>query len=209
MHPGHRRNPLVPRAGNGHAAALSPAGDAVVTLTTTTSGLAAVDLTTLSGPERRRLWSVPGGWTAESTISWAPDGSLIAATYNSEDDEWATVILDADGGVVMHLPETITLPGPNGVWLDNRRLLCVDDALDLFLEDVRGFTRTPMAHRGAVPYALVHGELVTRVETTPDGDTIWSRGGWSTHLMLSSSASAAFPDCAPRPSRPRVRRLAR
>jgi hypothetical protein len=181
-----------PASGTDHAAAVSPAGDAVATLTTTTSGLAAVDLTMLSGPERRRLWSVAGGWTGETTISWSPDGSLIAATYNSEDDEWAAVILDADGAVVAHLPGTVTLPGPNGAWLDDRRLLCVDDDLNLSIVDVSASARTPVDHRGRVPLALVGRELVTALGTTPDGDT---------HLVARRlvDASGALDPAPPRP----------
>jgi hypothetical protein len=181
-----------PGSGVDHVAALSPAGDAVATLTTTTSGLAAVDVTELSGPRRRRLWSVAGGWTGETAISWSPDGSQIAATYNSEDDEWATVILDADGDAVTHLSETVTLPGSNGTWLDDRRLLCVDAALELSIVDSRTSTRTPVGYRGRVPWALVGGELVISVGTTPDGDM---------HLVSRRlvDASGAVDPAPPRP----------
>jgi len=181
-----------PASGWDHAAAVAPAGDAVATLTTTTSGVAAVDLTVLPGPERRRLWSIAGGWSGETTISWSPDGSLIAATYNSEDDEWATVILDADGAVVTHLPETITLPGPNGAWLDDRRLFCVDNPMDLSIVDVRASTRTPVGYRGRVPFALVGRELVIGLGTTPDGNT---------HLVARRLVDASGA-VDPAPSRP-------
>jgi hypothetical protein len=76
-----------------------------------------------------------------------------------------------DGVVVMHLPETVTLPGPNGTWLDDRRLLCADNALGLSIVDLPTSTRTLVGHRGRVPWAHVGDELVIGLGTTPDGDT--------------------------------------
>jgi len=45
---------------------------------------------------RKPLWSGEGWWE-EASISWSPDGHLLAATYETVDDVLTTVVVDLSG----------------------------------------------------------------------------------------------------------------
>jgi hypothetical protein len=157
----------APGSGEDRAVAMSPVSDVVASIATVRDGVA-VDLTQLAGPDRRRLWSSPGGWSAETTIAWSPDGTLISATYleDDEDEDWVSVVLDLDGTVITHLPATVTLPSSNGSWYSDRELFCVDSDTRLSIMDVGAGTRTTAGRLGCIPWAFYAGEFYCPVEQT-------------------------------------------
>jgi hypothetical protein len=140
----------APGSGEDRAVAMSPVSDVVASIATVRDGVA-VDLTQLAGPVRRRLWSSPGGWSAETTIGWSPDGILFSATYleDDEDEDWVSVVLDLDGTVITRQPATVTLPSANGAWYSNRELFCVDSDARLFIVDVGAGSPTASSTTGS------------------------------------------------------------
>ena len=86
--------------------------------------VATVSMVDLERCELHHLWTAPGGFTAESGVACSPNRDLIAVTYNSPDDEPATVILNRAGGVVTELEGTESVPASNQAWLDDHTLLC-------------------------------------------------------------------------------------
>lgn len=125
--------------------ALSPGGRYLAALGVD-GGTATVRLLGTAAGERRDLWRARGGWSAESRLSWSPDGRLLACTYLTEnvtgedDDEIATVVLDTGDGTVVARRDQCGIFLPGGSWAGPRELLYYhewadDDLLLLSLDD--------------------------------------------------------------------------
>lgn len=112
-----------------YLAAVSPDGHTIATLSQDAdSGF--IDLVDIAAGTRRRLWSCDGGASMHGTsIAWSPNGHLIAATYyHAPTDELATAVIDADNGAVVVDHEYRVVFGcPNGTWIDNQRVVLIDD----------------------------------------------------------------------------------
>ncbi|MGW4892753.1 TolB family protein [Kitasatospora sp. NPDC004240] len=163
---GERHSHDATAEGGTEFAALSPDGRTLATLTGDDVRVGVLDLATGA---RRRIWSAPGWATVEASVSWSPDGRLIAATYVSEEDVAATIVLSAeDGAEVAHYEGLLTVASPNGTWSGPRELLLLEEdpeepVAPVLLRDVtsgatRRFDRDPQDAGGL--HALAGGRLV-------------------------------------------------
>jgi dipeptidyl aminopeptidase/acylaminoacyl peptidase len=128
-------------------AALAPDGNRVAVLADAPGGTdmpdlgdesVAVILIDRATGGRRLLWSADG-YLEESSISWSPDGQLLAVTYLTIDDVLTTVVLDLSGTTIGVYPERVALPGAHSVWISDRELIVFpepDDTSPLTALDV-------------------------------------------------------------------------
>jgi dipeptidyl aminopeptidase/acylaminoacyl peptidase len=149
-----------------HKAAVSPDGRTVATNSTGPDpgdfdGVAAVDLVDVGGGQRRRLWQEPGGMVNESAVSFSPDGSMLAVTYNDADDEWATVVVDRTGSVVQRYPDAYLPLSANSAWTPTGHLLYTDDGNGtVVLADVRGGMRSELGEYRDPPLGMWNDDIV-------------------------------------------------
>lgn len=141
---GRRRRISAPAGRFDFKAAFAPDGQTLAVLTQDDDMVAIEVIDHVGG--RRRLWAAYGGASEQETaIAWSTDGTMIAATYlDAEADAVSTVIVDAgNGATVAGYPGRAVVGCPNGTWVDNRRLVLVDDLADeapppLYLIDPTG-----------------------------------------------------------------------
>ncbi|GAA3597805.1 hypothetical protein GCM10022419_096430 [Nonomuraea rosea] len=118
---------------------------------------------------RRTLWSAEGYWE-ESSISWSPDGRLLAATYLTTDDVLTTVVLDLSGKELGSYAERVALPGPHSVWASGRELIVYpepDDEGPLIAIDVPTGGERRFTRQGFEAYLAVSGGRVVRPSSSP------------------------------------------
>ena len=133
------------------------------------SSLAAVSLIDVSTGDRRRIWTGPaGGWGAESTIRWSPDGAHIAVNYlkwidEIDDSDDATVVIERDGTLVDHIADSM-IPQSNGAWLDDTELAIIDTHSDttenLSVVDVRTGSRRTVGGVRSLINAVLDDRLI-------------------------------------------------
>lgn len=174
-------------------AALSPDGRGIATLSLPhdpsqphdpDAGLAAVGIIDTTTGRQRRLWARPGTWARGSTVSWSPDGQLIAVNYMTLDEADATVVLDPTGHEVGHYDDVVISTSPNGAWLGPRELICGHDHPDgwnLTALNLVDGTHRVLGPRGAMPIGRIGDRLIAsptssvsgpiRVNTTDLGGT--------------------------------------
>ncbi len=150
-------------------AALSPDGRTMATLATADSeDIAFVNVVDIASGQRRRLATVPGGYAAESAVSWSPDSRLIAATYLTHQEEDATLVIEANGAPVGHFSDAAMLSGSNGTWITAESLACLNSACELTAIDVRRGARRPLAAASPPPLAIVGDRFVQQLPEPPD-----------------------------------------
>jgi hypothetical protein len=151
--------------------AFAPNGT-VVAVQADSEDTAFVDTVDLITGVRRRLWSGAGRARTTPSITWSADGRFIAATYITDDDTDATIVLDNDGTTVGRFDRMEILPGSGCAWLNDHELLLVPefwegDGLPLAIVDVAtGWQREhtlpePCHCRGAID-----GRLIIQVPDT-------------------------------------------
>jgi hypothetical protein len=86
--------------------------------------LAAIGVIDVTTAEHRRIWATPGTWSAESVVSWSPDGNRLAVTYIDRQLGMTTVVLDPTGRQIGQFADTQALTSGNGSWLDPEHLVC-------------------------------------------------------------------------------------
>jgi hypothetical protein len=152
-------------------AALSPDGKTIATLATTEEdldqGSVVLNVVDVVGGQRRRLVTVPGGFAAECAIAWSPNGQLIAATYLTEDEDDATLILDSDGTVIGRYDDARILPG--GAWATDRELLCQNGLCELSIVDVADGTSRLLMDGTPPPLGYAGGRLVGTLPVETNG----------------------------------------
>ncbi|MEU8401827.1 hypothetical protein AB0C28_42150 [Nonomuraea sp. NPDC048892] len=118
---------------------------------------------------RQRLWQAEGYWE-EASISWSPDGLLLAATYLTLDDVLTTVVLDRTGKELAAYAERVALPGPHSVWASGHELIVYpepDDESPLILIDVRTGGERRFTRRTFDGYLAVSAGRVVRPGSAP------------------------------------------
>jgi hypothetical protein len=146
---------------------MSPDAGRVAVLSTARDGavLAVVDVATGA---RWPIWSAPGGWSAESGVSWSSDGRRIAVTYLEEDAEEdeeraVTVVVDPAGTVLARLVDANVPPASHGAWTGDGDLAVThEDDGELHVVALSGAAPVAVGtgHRGEV-LAVVGDRLVT------------------------------------------------
>ncbi|SEF95303.1 hypothetical protein SAMN05444920_1011101 [Nonomuraea solani] len=154
-------------------AALSPDGTRLAVLADLSNGSgipgaddasAGVALVDTATGARRPLWSAEGYWE-EASISWSPDGLLLAATYLTADDVLTTVVLDLSGKEIGSYEERVALPGPHSVWASERELIVYpepDDDSPLIAIDVPTGGQRRFTRRSFEGYLAISGGRVVR-----------------------------------------------
>ncbi|MFB9239655.1 hypothetical protein ACFFWC_29690 [Plantactinospora siamensis] len=102
-------------------------GTAMAALGSESVGVILIDTATA---KPRLLWSTDG-YAEDSSISWSPDGQLLAATYLTLDDVLTTAVLDLSGTVIGLYPERVALPGAHSVWISNREIIVYPEPDDV------------------------------------------------------------------------------
>lgn len=121
--------------------------------------LVAIDVIDVATGRRRRLRSVPGDWSAETHISWSPDGLLVAASYLTVDDEVETVVLDRYGDVLRLIEGGFLPASSTGVWLNSREFTYITEDGHLVADHLDGRVRRLMV-AGADAVAVVDDRVV-------------------------------------------------
>ncbi|MFB4270959.1 hypothetical protein [Nonomuraea sp. GTA35] len=159
-------------------AALSPDGTRLAVLSDLSDGpgipgvgdeLAGIELIDTGTGSRQRLWWAEGYWE-EASISWSPDGLLLAATYLTLDDVLTTVVLDRTGKELAAYAERVALPGPHSVWASGHELVVYpepDDESPLILIDVRTGGERRFTRRTFDGYLAVSAGRVVRPGSAP------------------------------------------
>ncbi|MEV0310271.1 hypothetical protein [Nonomuraea fuscirosea] len=159
-------------------AALSPDGTHLAVLADLSDGpgipgvgdeLAGIELIDTGTGARQRLWQAEGYWE-EASISWSPDGLLLAATYLTLDDVLMTVVLDRTGKELAAYAERVALPGPHSVWASGHELIVYpepDDESPLILIDVRTGGERRFTRRTFDGYLAVSAGRVVRPGSAP------------------------------------------
>lgn len=163
-------------------AALSPDGTRLAVLADLSDGpgipgvgdeLAGIELiATATGTgtgTRQRIWQAEGYWE-EASISWSPDGLLLAATYLTPDDVLTTVVLDPTGKELAAYAERVALPGPHSVWASAHELVVYpepDDESPLILIDVRTGGERRFTRRTFDGYLAISAGRVVRPGAEP------------------------------------------
>ncbi|MEV0388509.1 hypothetical protein [Nonomuraea sp. NPDC050643] len=159
-------------------AALSPDGALLAVLADLSSGpgipglgdeIAGIELIETATGTRRRLWAAEGYWE-EASLSWSPDGRLLAATYLTLDDVLTTVVLDLSGKEIGSYAERVALPGPHSVWASGHELIVYpepDDESPLIAIDVPTGGERRFARRNFEAYLAISGGRVVRPGSSP------------------------------------------
>ncbi len=175
--------------GQDYLAALSPDGHSIATLSTDDDplhpddlyGLAIVSVIDVATGHRRRLWAGPGSWSAESAVSWSPDGQLVAVTYlqppNEEldrEEECGTVVIDPNGNMIGYYDLADIPSAPNGAWTSDRDLMMYlpdeeGNEMRLQIINVREGTRRDLGSPDIVPRAIIGNRLIADRSDGPRG----------------------------------------
>jgi hypothetical protein len=151
-------------------AAMSPNRQLIATLFTTVTSVGVGVIDVVSG-ERQILWTTAGGWSAQSAVSWSPDGQLVTCTYATEDEQHATVLIGIDGFVVGHYDDVCVLGSANGTWLSSGDLVGMDTLQwQLCVMNPTAGTRNAVGEPSMFPSGLLDDRLVVplgRVEGEP------------------------------------------
>jgi hypothetical protein len=161
-------------------AAMSPDGRTIATVTTDIdpihpddpdAGIATVDLIDVATGQRHRHWSTPGGWSQESNVSWSPNGQLVAASYLTMDDQFATIVIDIQTGPLRHYDRTFILSSSNGVWLNDRELTYINDDFDLVADHLDNGARILTTKAGARAVAVVNEQIIWLAPLPQDAES--------------------------------------
>jgi hypothetical protein len=191
-------------------AALSPDGTRLAALADLSNGpgipgvgdeIAGIELIETGTGARHPLWSAEGYWE-EASISWSPDGLLLAATYLTLDDVLTTVVLDLSGKEVGSYPERVALPGPHSVWTSDRELIVYpepDDESPLMAIDVPTGGERRFTRRNFDAYLAISGGRVVRPGSAPERliTTDLNDGDERPFLTISPAVSIDALDIAP------------
>lgn len=151
-------------AGQDLAAAMSPGGGRIATLTSSGDEEVSVTLLDMSSGARRQMWAGAGGWSEESTIAWSPTGRWVSATYLSEDEEWASVVVDVTGKAgVREYPGARTLPSANGAWTSRSGVYLHDEDAGIAVVDVESGARRAVNGHASTGLAVLGGRLFGHV----------------------------------------------
>ncbi|WP_214417153.1 PD40 domain-containing protein [Sphaerisporangium fuscum] len=160
-------------------AALSPDGTRIAVLADLSNGpgipgvgdeIAGITLIETATGARQPLWSAEGYWE-EASISWSPDGRLLAATYLTLDDVLTTVVLDLSGKAIGVHEERVALPGPHSVWRSDRELIVYpepDDESPLIAIDVPTGSERRFTRGNFSAYLAIAGGRVVRPGSSPE-----------------------------------------
>jgi dipeptidyl aminopeptidase/acylaminoacyl peptidase len=180
--------------GDHHVAGLSPDGRTIATLclpddpqgTVRDATLSAVNLIDITTGRCRRLWATPGAWSAESSVSWSPDGQLIAVTHTVPVDEgdgqydwltWMTTVLDLAGTPIWQCLHAAIPTASNAAWAGDRQLLvAIEEPLHtpLVNVDMRDGIRHEIGELSAYPpLAVVDDRVVTIARPDEDQPPHW------------------------------------
>ncbi|MBN1174176.1 MAG: hypothetical protein JXA67_18540 [Micromonosporaceae bacterium] len=127
------------------------------------ASIAVIGVTDLATGQVRRIWEHPGGRVGESAVGWSPDGQLIAATYDSMDEQHTSVVVTPTGTVVAHLDYTCLVPPSSTAWLADRQLLCTVEAgltSGMIILDVDSGTRRVPGKVNSYPHLRLGDRLV-------------------------------------------------
>ncbi len=114
---------LPPSPGDdANAAAFAPDGDRIAVLALD-DDRATVTVLDVDGGRPRPLWATEGGTSAETVVSWSPDGGFLAVTYIDPEDADHTVVMDDAGTVVADIPQTAIAAGSRLGWTGDHDLL--------------------------------------------------------------------------------------
>lgn len=148
-----------------HATALSPHGHQIATLSTgddpahpddEDASAALINLIDITTGQTNRLWWNSGGWSLESTVSWSPDGTLLAATFLDPEDERATVVIEVDTGIeVARYERAMTLSSANGAWRGNHELIYLDEGFRILVANLDTGAERVIRQMGSAPIALI------------------------------------------------------
>jgi hypothetical protein len=191
-------------------AALSPDGTRLAVLADLSNGpgipgvgdeSAGIALVETATGTRRPLWSAEGYWE-EASISWSPDGLLLAATYLTLDDVLTTVVLDLSGKEVGSYEERVALPGPHSVWASDRELIVYpepDDEGPLIAIDVPTGGERRFTRRNFNAYLAISGGRVVRPGSSPERfvTTDLNDGDERPFLTISPAVAIDALDIAP------------
>jgi len=199
--------------GRDRVGALSPDGATIATLSTLPdpahpgdmdTSLAAVGLTDVATGRRRRVWATPAGWSAESCISWSPDGQMLAVTYTvwveeRQDGYCESAVIDLSGRVRWQQLDAMIPSASNGAWLSDRHLVVLldgEERRELLVVDVSAGTRRVVCADGISGPVAAFGDRIIRGRSE-----LLDEDGW---LMASDfDLSNARPFITvPRPTRP-------
>jgi hypothetical protein len=139
---------------------------------------AAIDLIDVATGRRRRLWSTPGGWSAESAISWAPNGQLIAVTYliwheERGDDYCESAVIDPAGEVRWQCLDALIPRLSNGAWLTGHELLAVVEyEFEPFVVNTSNGGRRNLGGPRGLPWAAGGGRLIWS-SSADQGSAAW------------------------------------
>ncbi|MEV4116176.1 hypothetical protein [Nonomuraea sp. NPDC049695] len=160
-------------------AALSPDGSRIAVLADLSNGpgipgvgdeIAGIALIETATGARQLLWSAEGYWE-EASVSWSPDGHLLAATYLTLDDVLTTVVLDLSGKTIGVYEDRVALPGPHSVWMSDRELIVYaepDDESPLIRIDVPTRSEHRFTRRNFSAYLAIAGGRVVRPGSSPE-----------------------------------------
>lgn len=148
--------------------ALSPAARHAALLLDAYDRVEIAELDLVTG-DTRPIFDAPGGSSAETVVSFSPDGNLIAATFLSlgddgdddGDEDSRTVVVDRAGDVRADLRRCVLTRSGNGSWLTAGELVIGDDDSGAFqVHDVGTSARRALPAPAGVPVAVRGRALV-------------------------------------------------
>ena len=160
------------------AAALAPDGRQIATLNTgedpddddDNAGLSLINLIDVATQQTRRMWSTSGGWSQESTITWSPDGTFLAATYLNPEEELATVVIEvATGTEIARYDSAQILGSPNSTWRGDHELIYLDNEWQILVADLDTGTERVLGQVLSPPLAVIGDRYIDRAWEAPSG----------------------------------------